>query len=217
MRVKHQCQITMSAEVFAGIDIEERILEAANNVFLKHGIIRSTMGQIAEEAGISRTLLNYYFRSKDHLIQKFLVSLEKNILPTISNIIDNENMSLIEKIETFVDEYMDMVSKYPLVPSFVLSEISRDPEWVFDFFKRKKINIGNLQVQIETEIAEGKITPVKFIDLFVNIIGLCIFPFLSKQVLVEFFFKHNEDDFSQFVLSHKATVKTVLNNWLIKT
>jgi len=45
-------------------EIETKIFEAANNVFLKYGIDSATMGQIADETGISRTSLNYYFRSK---------------------------------------------------------------------------------------------------------------------------------------------------------
>jgi len=94
-------------------DIETKIIEAANNLFLKYGVDKSTMGQIADEAGISRTSLNYYFRSKRNLLQKVIISLENKIVPTISILINDDNLSAIDKIESFVDEYINLIIKYP--------------------------------------------------------------------------------------------------------
>ncbi len=195
-------------------EIEIKIIEAANNVFLKYGVDSATMGQIADEAGISRTSLNYYFRSKNHLVQKVLNNIEDKIVPTISFLINDENMPLIAKIELFVDEYIDMVIKYPMVPSFILWELTREPNWIIQFFKERNLNFKRLTIQIANEVKMGRVIPFRLEDLFVNILGLCAFPFVSKPLLMEFFFGRNEEELSRFMVSRKIEVKRILRNWL---
>jgi len=43
---------------------EEKILEAAKKVFVNKGMAGARMQDIADEAGINKALLHYYFRSK---------------------------------------------------------------------------------------------------------------------------------------------------------
>ena len=47
---------------------EEKIKIAARSVFHKKGYAATRTRDIAEEAGINLALLNYYFRSKEKLI-----------------------------------------------------------------------------------------------------------------------------------------------------
>ena len=49
------------------IDMESKILEAATTVFIQKGLSGASMQDIAGEAGINRTSLHYYYRSKDKL------------------------------------------------------------------------------------------------------------------------------------------------------
>ena len=46
---------------------EEKILEAASEVFTEKGFAGTRTRDIAEKAGINLALLNYYFRSKEKL------------------------------------------------------------------------------------------------------------------------------------------------------
>ena len=195
-------------------EIEARIIKAANHVFMKYGVGTATMGQIADEAGINRTSLNYYFRSKKHLLQNVLNNLENRIIPTISRLINDDRLAITDKIELFVDEYMDLVAKYPMVPAFILSELTRQPDWIIQFIKRRNLNFEKLTQQIAEEAAQGKVYPIKLEDLFVNIFGLCVFPLLSKPLILEFFFDHNEDQLTEFMTSRKSEVKRIIRNWL---
>ena len=47
---------------------EEKILAAAKKVFMTRGMAGARMQDIADEAGINKALLHYYFRSKDKLV-----------------------------------------------------------------------------------------------------------------------------------------------------
>ncbi len=51
---------------------EERIITAAVECIEKFGIKGTTVRQIAEQAGVNIAAVNYYFRSKDVLIERYM-------------------------------------------------------------------------------------------------------------------------------------------------
>ena len=55
------------------IEPEKKILDAAKKVFETQGYSGARMQQIADEAGISKASLHYYFRSKENLLVSFIV------------------------------------------------------------------------------------------------------------------------------------------------
>lgn len=46
----------------------QRILSSASRIFGRSGFRGASMGQVAAEAGVSKGLLHYHFRSKEHLL-----------------------------------------------------------------------------------------------------------------------------------------------------
>ena len=46
---------------------EEKIFEAATDVFIEKGMDGARMQDIADHAGINKALLHYYYRTKDRL------------------------------------------------------------------------------------------------------------------------------------------------------
>lgn len=195
-------------------EIELKIIEAANTVFLKYGIENATMGQIADEAEISRTSLNYYFKSKSNLLERVLLNLERQVLPSVSIYLNANDLSLITKIELFIDDYLELVIKYPMVPSFILSELNREPGWLIQLIKKRNLNFEKLSAQIADEIEKGTVIPFKLEDLFVNLVGLCVFPIISKPIMMEFFHEQDETKYDQFLNARKTEVKRIIRNWL---
>ncbi|HET9012913.1 MAG TPA: helix-turn-helix domain-containing protein, partial [Gemmatimonadaceae bacterium] len=51
----------------ADADAEQRILDAAHKVFVRRGTAGARMQEIADEAGVNKALLHYYFRNKSRL------------------------------------------------------------------------------------------------------------------------------------------------------
>jgi len=49
---------------------EDRIVDAAKTVFINKGMDGARMQEIANEAGINKALLHYYFRTKNKLFEK---------------------------------------------------------------------------------------------------------------------------------------------------
>ena len=52
---------------------KEEILKAAQHAFLKYGIEKITLDDIAQECGIKKTALYYYFKSKEEILAEMII------------------------------------------------------------------------------------------------------------------------------------------------
>ena len=105
---------------------ELKILAAARKVFIRKGLDGARMQEIANEAGINKALVHYYFRNKQKLFEAVFIEAFGKFLPQVSEVIMQE-ISLIEKIEAVVSRYIDFLQKNPYLPNFVLNELSHEP------------------------------------------------------------------------------------------
>src|SRR5690606_26669343 len=83
---------------------EEKIIKAASKVFTQKGYVATRTRDIAEEAGINLALLNYYFRSKEKLFQLIMAEKLQLLFSVILPIVNNDDLTLDEKIETLVED-----------------------------------------------------------------------------------------------------------------
>ncbi|MEO6330456.1 MAG: helix-turn-helix domain-containing protein [Ginsengibacter sp.] len=162
---------------------EEKIIAAAKKIFLAKGLAGARMQDIADEAGINKSLLHYYFRSKDKLFEHIFTGIAGAFLPRVINMLESDK-TIFEKIEIFCQEYISQVIQTPYVPIFILNEINRQPEaFLKKMFGDKKPPVDTFLKQLKKEIKEGKIKSINPVQLFLNIMGLCIFPFVARPVI----------------------------------
>ena len=162
---------------------EEKILDAAKKVFVSKGMFGARMQDIADEAGINKALLHYYFRSKEKLFEVIFIAAAQKLFPRI-NFIFESDMPLFEKIEHFSEEYITVMIENPYLPLFVLNEISQDPETFLNKIWGKQ-NLPRPQKfldQIEKEVKKGTIKRISPLQLLMNLISMTIFPFVAKPM-----------------------------------
>src|SRR5215510_8077895 len=106
---------------------EQRILDAARTVFVRHGTAGARMQEIAQEAGVNQALLHYYFRSKERLAQAVFQQLAARLFPALFQTLASD-ASIDEKIERLVGIYLDNLSRSPFIPGYLLSELHHHPE-----------------------------------------------------------------------------------------
>jgi len=161
---------------------EKRILAAAKKVFLTKGMDGARMQDIADEAGINKAMLHYYFRSKEKLFEKIFAELSQHFFPKLVMIFESEE-SLFKKIEMFVIEYIDQMKQTPYLPIFVLNEVNRQPETLIKkMLGNKKPPVDKFFISVESEIKKGIIKPINPAQLLLNIVSLCIFPFVARPM-----------------------------------
>jgi TetR/AcrR family transcriptional regulator len=162
---------------------EERILKAAKEVFVKKGMAGARMQDIADEAGINKALLHYYFRNKEKLFEVIFIEAANKLFPRINEIFASDQ-PLFEKIESFCDEYITVVMENPYLPLFVLNEINQKPEYFLQkvWSGKNRPHPEKFLQQIEKEVKKGTIKRVSPLHLLINLISMTIFPFVSKPV-----------------------------------
>ncbi len=193
------------------LETEEQILEAAKRVFQEQGFSGARMQEIADEAGINKSMLHYYFRSKDKLFQKVFQESVRQFFPVIFKVL-NSDLALVPKIEKLVETYYDMFRQQPHLPRFVIHEMNQHPDRFKEFVEGMGVEVPEKFVkQIEAEIEAGEMKSIQPQEFIINTIGLCVFPVLA-QPMIKTVFQMNEEQYHQFLEARKKELpKFILN------
>ncbi len=169
---------------------EQRILAAARRVFIRRGTAGARMQEIAAEAGVNQALLHYYFRSKDRLAATVFAEVAGRLLPELAALLGSR-ASIEEKVRRFVDLYIDGVRQAPFIPGYLVSELHQQPERLTELIDAAgpaaldaaRSVRENLDAQLRQAAADGAIRPIAAEQLFVNMVALCVMPFLARPLL----------------------------------
>lgn len=162
---------------------EGKILEAAQKVFQKKGLAGARMQDIADEAGINKALLHYYFRSKEKLFELVLEDAMGRVIPPVVEIWESEG-SLHEKIERFVTHYITVMTENKYIPQFVIHELAQNQNHVKHLLhKGLKPPKDKIFAQIQAAVQRGEIRPIQPIELMLNLISLCLFPIIAQDLI----------------------------------
>lgn len=186
-------------------DTEEQILEAAKEVFQKKGMDGSRMQEIADKAGINKSMLHYYYRSKQLLFEAVFTSAFSLVAPQINKIL-NDDSTIKEKVRGFTYNYISFMAKHPYLPNFIVQELNRNPK----FFEKLQKNaafpsLEKFEKQVAAEVAQGILKPVDGKQLFINILALNVFPFVATP-LIKGLIRINEQEFKTLMEERKAMV-----------
>lgn len=194
-----------------GDSTEQKIFEAAHEVFTQKGMDGAKMQEIADRAGINKALLHYYYRTKEKLYEAVARAIIGRAIPAIRQIIESE-LPLEEKIRQFIEAYISVISRNPFIPLFILSEINKHPERFIDTMLPNDLPKPEVFFrQVEVEIAAGRIRPIKPQHLIVNVISMCVFPFVGKPMMrillgmsaeeMRIFLEERKEEVTRFVLA----------------
>jgi AcrR family transcriptional regulator len=192
-------------------ETEEQILEAAKKVFQQHGFAGARMQAIADEAGINKSMLHYYFRSKDKLFQKVFQASIREFFPKIFEVLNSE-MELDSKVKKLVDTYYTMFLKHPHLPRFVIHEMNQHPERFKKFMQHNgmKIPVQFIE-QIQKEVKANRIKEIEPKEFIINTIGLCVFPLIARP-MIETVFQMDEEQYRDFLENRKKELPEFILN-----
>lgn len=159
---------------------EEKIKQAARNVFTKKGFSATRTRDIAEEANINLALLNYYFRSKEKLFDIVMMENMQKFLTGLKGVFNNENSSLIDKVSAVADDYINLLKANPDLPLFILSEIRANPDKLASNMGVKSMLHESHFFKQLKEATKGKLHPL---HLMMNMMGMIVFPFVASPLL----------------------------------
>jgi AcrR family transcriptional regulator len=162
----------------------ERILGAAHTVFLRKGTAGSRTQEIADEAGVNKALVHYYFGTKAALADAIFERSMAAIMPRIFGILGDEARSLEQKVHDITREQIDFHSARPYLAGYVVSEMHAEPERVAALFgKRGGAPLEVLRKQLRLASKAGTMRTISAEQFVVNLMGLLVFPFALRPAL----------------------------------
>ncbi len=181
---------------------EEQIFEAASRVFLNHGYAGARMQQIADEAKINKSMLHYYFRSKEKLFRAVFQKQMLRFFPSIFEVLSSP-IGLDKKIPKLIDAYYEFLQENPVVVQFIIQEMNNHPEELQRFIQAQDIHPPqSFADQIKEEISKGNMKNVDPRQVLISIIGLILFPFIA-QTMVTALFQLSDEEYLKFLKDRK--------------
>jgi AcrR family transcriptional regulator len=183
---------------------EDKIFEAATDVFVEKGMDGARMQDIATHAGINKALLHYYFRTKDQLFNKVFEKIAGRMFSKFAPVFD-ENIALEEKIKFFFNAHISFMKANPRLPGFILNEINRNPARIKKLLST--IEFGKiwtiLYAQHKDELYKYNITQENLPQIMTTIASMSVFPFAARGIL-EGIFQNMGVDFDKYIEERKG-------------
>ena len=194
---------------------EDQILNAAKNVFQSKGMDGARMQEIANEAGINKAMLHYYYRSKQLLFEAVFKNAFSLLAPQLNAVL-NDDSSIEEKVRNFSSNYISFIEKHPYLPNFIIQELNRNPDFMLKMKENNGFpNLEKFKKQVALEVKNGTIKNVNAAQLFINILALNVFPFIAKP-LIKGLIAVEEDGFQQIIEDRKTEVADFIINSIKK-
>ncbi len=192
---------------------QTKILEAASRVFQRKGMEGARMQEIADEAGINKALLHYYYRSKDKLFLEVFRLAIHDFIPGIRDILFRD-VPLTQKLDHFIREYMRVLLENPFVPMFIIHELQRDPDRLFQVFVEAGIDPSEILQQVERSLKDNDHRSMDPKHLMINVLSLCIFPVAGRPLLQRIMFDNDGRAYEAFLEERYQVVSNFVINAL---
>ncbi len=196
---------------------ETLILDAAMKIFTQRGFAAARTEEIAKEAGINRALLHYYFRDKQTMFNIIFETRFKEFFGGIFNIFGSDN-NLLDKIRLLIEHEINTFIAHPDLARFIIAEVANHPERLIEYGKKLGINprvfLENFERQVKQEVESGTIKSIHGRQLIMNIMSLCIYPFVARPIISTMMQLDNQA-FDQMMEARKKEVHQFIMNALI--
>ncbi len=185
------------------IATRDKILNAAESIFLEKGKNGTSMQMIAAEAGVNKAMLFYYFSSKDLLYKAVLKSKFSQMLGSIGQVMQSASNPEF-KLDELIQTYFTFFEEYPEIPRMIIREILAREEDAKDMITEIKssspISMPDaLFDYIESGKKNGDFRNVDPSQTLISIVGMALMYFIGKpffQVVLELD-NNNEESFLQ--------------------
>ena len=193
------------------ISTEERIKQAAAEIFTSHGLDGARMQDIADKAKINKAMLHYYFRTKQQLFDVIFEDKVKEVFGAFSEWFD-EDKTFEERLSGFVEKEISIISQFPALPVFILLEARKNPRLIADKLGQMPVQqlLNAFKEMIVKEQKAGNLRDIPPEEILINTMSLCVYPIIAKPML-QFILGHSDTEFDALIEKRKQSVA----DWVI--
>ena len=183
-------------------DARESLLKTASALFAERGADAVSVREIAHEAGVSPAMVNYYFADKQGLMRAVLERGLDGLLAVIEGMGEVKGQSFTRQ---FIDGYLSALFEDPSLPHLMVREVLSGNETYREVIRERFTNkalalvpsrIGN---DVQNRYLRNDLDPRL---MMLSLLGMCIFPFLSKPLVGARLGLQFDDAFKEQLIEH---------------
>ncbi|MFC0572962.1 TetR/AcrR family transcriptional regulator [Paraburkholderia solisilvae] len=161
-----------------------RLLDVAIALFARQGIVDTTLGAIAREAGYTPAMVHYYFKTRDQLIDVLIDERFAPLRKALAGAFHENGDDPVAAITELARRLVEMAGEYPWFPSLWVREVMSEGGLL-----KKRMNERFGDTRQKATLArlakwqrEGRLNPdLEPSLLFVSILGLTILPLAASN------------------------------------
>ena len=168
---------------------EKIILQAAEEEFLLKGFAGARTTEIAQKAGVNHAMLHYYFNTKEQLFEQVMAEKIALFRDSVASVFEQSDMPVLEQIKEAMSRHFDFVCQNPLLPRFIINEISVRPEYM-ESLRNKILPLAGsvfskLQQSLDAASARGEICQIDARTLLIDVISMNLFVFIAHPIVTQ--------------------------------
>lgn len=178
---------------------EENIMMVAEKLFAANGYNGTSVRDIASKAKVNVSMISYYFGSKENLMEELFRWRMEEGLNFAKHIVENDDLNEIEKLDAFVDNFVNRVQKFKDFYLLIHTQqvISQNKN-IQNFLKDSKINYIEINQRIvEIGLEKGIFTKRPSYHLLQCTISGTIFNAMHGIKMYKEYLKKNDPDFDE--------------------
>ena len=168
-------------------ETETAIFRAALAVFARKGKDGARMQQIADEAGINKAMLHYYYRSKDGLYEAVFTQVMGHFMSSVESELEGDR-PFRDVLRHIVDTYIDEHRAHPGVAQLWMHENLNGAPVARRFLQRqmeegRETTLARIVRRIAKAVEDGEIRRVDPLHTFISVLGASVFFFLGMPTI----------------------------------
>ena len=171
----------------------------AEKLFAANGYNGTSVRDIASKAKVNVSMISYYFGSKENLMEELFRWRMEEGLNFAKHIVENDDLNEIEKLDAFVDNFVNRVQKFKDFYLLIHTQqvISQNKN-IQNFLKDAKINYIEINQRIvESGLEKGIFTKRPSYHLLQCTISGTIFNAMHGIKMYKEYLKNNKADFDE--------------------
>lgn len=180
---------------------EQLIKDTAKQIFFSEGKLHATTQDIADAAGVNRTLVNYYFRSRDILFEQVATEARAEMSAVLDSVF-SAKVDFKDKLAQLINVFMDQAIKFPYREVYVVTELNRTEKTVPE---EKRTRVQAFLKEVSAEMENGKLKKMDPRQFCMNLFSLMAYPLITN-CLNKSIYNVNDEEYQEMMMERKKLI-----------
>jgi len=185
---------------------EQLIKDTAKKLIFAEGKLHATTQEIADAAGVNRTALHYYFRSRDLLIAAVFQEAMQGLSERL-----NESMASVkpfrQKVEFLIEVFLKDMMAFPYQETFLVTEINTLGKQLVGNIDSGPVK--NFLNEVQQEMDSGHVKAMPTYQFLMNLFSLLSYPLIMAPLYKQLF-QLTDNAFDELITARKTMIMDLI-------